>query len=59
MAGDETRLRGLAELLQPLNAKVGAELVQDEIDFTSPAQLSAWLNAAEGTLLCHLTEDQS
>lgn len=56
--GDETRLRELAAGIQPLTAKVGTELAQDEIDFTSPAQLAAWLRAAEGTLLSHLTEDQ-
>ena len=33
-------------------------LAQDEIDFTSPVQLAAWLRTAEATLLGHLTENQ-
>jgi DNA repair exonuclease SbcCD nuclease subunit len=57
LAGDEAQLRELAELVQPLAAKVGGELAQDEIDLASGEQLASWLRAAESALLGRLTED--
>jgi DNA repair exonuclease SbcCD nuclease subunit len=58
MVGDQARLQELAELIKPLAIKVGTELAQDEMDFTSPAQIAAWLRKAESNLLGHLAEDQ-
>ncbi len=54
--GDESALLKLGDEVKSLSAKVGVELLNDEIDFADPGRIAAWLRAAEDDLLSRLTE---
>jgi hypothetical protein len=54
--GDESALLKLGGEVKSLTARVGVELLNDEIDFSDPRRIAAWLRAAEDDLLSRLTE---
>jgi len=62
IGSDRVRLLDLAELLQPLAARTGAELAPREgnsesVRLDDPERLAFWLREAEELLLSHLAEE--
>ena len=54
--GDESALLKLGDEVQKLAERVRLELAEDEIDFSDPRRIAAWLHTAEDDLLSRLTE---